>query len=132
MRVKPKKKQKTIFIFLELCHDWECAAKLSNDCPTRQVIIRSGVVLGRTGGMIKQIFVPFFMGLGGPIGSGNQYMPWIHIRDLVSLFVNALKDERYKGVYNGVAPQVSIYFQKTYFQIYKTFLFNFAIFHTSW
>ncbi|XP_014216065.1 epimerase family protein SDR39U1 [Copidosoma floridanum] len=90
----------------ELCHDWECAAELPKDSSTRQITIRSGVVLGRTGGMIKQVIMPFFFGLGGPIGSGTQYMPWIHIRDLVNLFLHALQNECVRGIYNGVAPEL--------------------------
>lgn len=69
--------------------------------------IRSGVVLGRSGGMIKQIYLPFFLGLGGPIGTGNQYMPWIHITDLVNMFTFALKNSNVHGILNGVAPQVT-------------------------
>ena len=56
--------------------------------------------------MIQQLFPPFFMGLGGPMGNGQQYMPWIHIHDLVRLFEHALHSENLKGVLNGVAPQV--------------------------
>lgn len=89
-----------------LTHDWEEAAKLAEDCNIRQVTIRSGVVLGRNGGMIKQIYLPFFLGLGGPIGTGNQYMPWIHITDLVNMFTFALKNNKVHGILNGVAPQV--------------------------
>jgi NAD dependent epimerase/dehydratase family enzyme len=89
-----------------LCHEWEAAALLPKECLTRQIVIRSGVVLGRTGGMIKQAFLPFFLGVGGPLGSGKQYMPWIHIKDLVNLFVYALKKENISGILNGVAPQV--------------------------
>ncbi|OXU26408.1 hypothetical protein TSAR_009776 [Trichomalopsis sarcophagae] len=88
-----------------LCHDWEAAAQLPKDS-ARQVTIRSGVVLGRTGGMIQQTFLPFFFGVGGPLGSGTQYMPWIHIKDLVNLFIHALKNENVTGVYNGVAPEL--------------------------
>lgn len=91
---------------LGLTHDWEEAAKLSKDCNIRQVIIRSGVVLGRNGGMIKQIYLPFFFGMGGPIGTGNQYMPWIHITDLVNMFIFVLKNSNVHGILNGVAPQV--------------------------
>ncbi|XP_043482997.1 epimerase family protein SDR39U1 isoform X1 [Leptopilina heterotoma] len=90
----------------KLCHDWEAAAKLPDDCKIRQVTIRSGVVLGRTGGMIQQIFPPFFMGAGGIMGTGKQYMPWIHIRDLVRLFQHAMCNENLHGVLNGVAPQI--------------------------
>ncbi|XP_050463207.1 epimerase family protein SDR39U1 isoform X3 [Cataglyphis hispanica] len=89
-----------------LTHDWEEAAKLSEDSNIRQVTIRSGVVLGRNGGMIKQIYLPFFLGLGGPIGTGNQYMPWIHITDLVNMFTFALKNNKVNGILNGVAPQL--------------------------
>lgn len=89
-----------------LVHDWEEAAKLPKDCNIRQVTIRSGVVLGRSGGIIKQIYLPFFLGLGGPIGTGNQYMPWIHITDLVNMFTFALKNNNVHGVLNGVAPQL--------------------------
>lgn len=91
---------------LELCHKWEAAAQLPQDSDIRQVTIRSGVVLGKNGGMIKQIYLPFFFGLGGPIGSGNQCMPWIHIKDLVDMFVFSLTNKNVRGVLNGVAPQV--------------------------
>ncbi|XP_012286099.1 epimerase family protein SDR39U1 [Orussus abietinus] len=90
----------------ELCHEWEAAAKLPINCNIRQVVIRSGVVLGRTGGMIKQIFYPFYLGMGGPIGSGEQYMPWIHINDLCNLFIHVLIRSNVSGVLNGVAPQI--------------------------
>lgn len=92
--------------FLELSHDWENAAQIPKESNIRQVTIRSGVVLGRNGGMIKQIYLPFFLGLGGSIGAGNQYMPWIHITDLVSMFIFALKNDNVQGILNGVAPQV--------------------------
>ncbi|XP_033220706.1 epimerase family protein SDR39U1 isoform X2 [Belonocnema kinseyi] len=90
----------------ELCHDWEAAAQLPKDSKTRQVTIRSGVVLGRTGGMVLQLFPSFLLCLGGHMGTGKQYMPWIHIQDLVRLFEHAICNENIKGVYNGVAPQV--------------------------
>ncbi|XP_011505764.1 PREDICTED: epimerase family protein SDR39U1 [Ceratosolen solmsi marchali] len=92
--------------FSELCHNLEAATELSEQCLIRTVNIRSGIVLGRTGGMIKQIFLPFYFGLGGPLGSGKQYMPWIHIKDLVNLFIHVLKKESITGILNGVAPQI--------------------------
>ncbi|XP_053973477.1 adenylate cyclase type 2 isoform X2 [Hylaeus volcanicus] len=90
----------------ELCHEWEAAAQLPQDSTIRQVTIRSGVVLGKNGGMIKQIYLPFFVGLGGPIGNGNQYMPWIHITDLVNMFLFSLRNKNVHGILNGVAPQI--------------------------
>ena len=63
-------------------------------------------MLGREGGMIKQLFWPFFLGLGGPVGSGQQYMPWIHVEDIARLFCHAIQKNHVSGVLNGVAPQV--------------------------
>jgi len=89
----------------QLCSDWERAAQLPPDLGVRNVIIRSGVVLGLEGGILKQIYLPFYMGLGGPIASGKQYLPWIHIDDLVNLFLFAIEEKHVNGVLNGVAPQ---------------------------
>lgn len=91
----------------KMCFAWENAAQLPTDMQNtcRQVTIRSGVVLGRNGGMVRQIYWPFYFGLGGPIGSGKQYLPWIHISDLCRFILFAIQDETVKGVYNGVAPQ---------------------------
>ncbi|XP_046396300.1 epimerase family protein SDR39U1 [Ischnura elegans] len=95
------------FDFLsKLCTEWEAAAKLAGD-DVRRVTIRSGIVLGRNGGMIQQLYLPFWMGLGGPIGNGLQPLPWIHISDMARLFMFALEGKDGKmpcGVYNGVAP----------------------------
>lgn len=93
--------------FSKLCNNWEKAAILDTDTQKscRVVTIRSGVVLGREGGMIKQLYIPFFLGLGGPVGSGNQYMPWIHIDDLINLIVYAIENCNVKGILNGVAPK---------------------------
>ncbi|KAK0163605.1 hypothetical protein PV327_007271 [Microctonus hyperodae] len=90
----------------ELTHAWEEAAELPRDNKCRRVTLRSGVVLGRTGGMINQIFVPFFFCLGGPMGTGNQYVPWIHISDIVNLFIFASYKDNVTGILNGVAPEI--------------------------
>lgn len=70
------------------------------------VALFAGVVLGRSGGMIKQLYLPFFMGLGGPVASGSQYMPWIHIEDMCNLLLFAIEHPEVSGVLNGVAPMV--------------------------
>lgn len=94
------------FDFLsDLCHDWEEAGQLPTHLDVRRVIIRSGVVLGRSGGMIKQLFLPFYFGVGGPVGSGDQYLPWIHIKDMARLLVYSIENSNVIGVLNGVAPQ---------------------------
>jgi NAD dependent epimerase/dehydratase family enzyme len=68
--------------------------------------LSAGVILGRNGGMIKQLFLPFYFGLGGPVGRGDQYMPWIHIHDMANLLLFAIENDSVHGVLNGVAPQV--------------------------
>jgi uncharacterized protein (TIGR01777 family) len=96
----------TEFDFLSrLCHEWENAAKLPKGTSTRQVTIRSGVVLGRDGGMIRQLYLPFFCGLGGPVMPGDQYLPWIHIDDLIRLILFVVGNQQVEGTLNGVAPQ---------------------------
>ncbi|XP_045450683.1 epimerase family protein SDR39U1 [Melitaea cinxia] len=90
--------------FSKLLVKWEKAAEV--DPPVRLVIIRSGVVLGRDGGMIKNMILPFYLGLGGPIASGKQYLPWIHIEDLIRLIKFSIENKEVKGILNGVAPQV--------------------------
>lgn len=65
-----------------------------------------GVVLGRHGGMIKQLYWPFFFGLGGPVSAGQQFLPWIHIHDIARLFLFAIENESVEGVLNGVAPDI--------------------------
>ena len=71
----------------------------------RVVLLRTGVVLGRAGGALAQMLPPFQFGAGGPVGSGKQYLPWIHLHDLVKIIAVALVDDRYRGPVNGVAPE---------------------------
>ncbi len=89
----------------QLCQDWEQAAQRASASGVRVVLVRTGVVLGRAGGALAQMLPPFLFGAGGPIGSGRQYFPWIHLHDLVKLIVAAAGDKRYVGAVNGVAPE---------------------------
>lgn len=85
-----------------LCRDWEAALALPE--PTRQVILRIGVVLGPGGGAVQRMLLPFRLGLGGPIGAGRQWMSWVAMEDLLRLMLAALEQPAYSGVYNAVAP----------------------------
>lgn len=91
----------------QLAHDWEEASKLNEESSavTRRVIIRSGVVIGPDGGIIKNMSLPFKLGLGGPIGNGQQWMPWIHVEDLANMFKFSMLNQHVEGVVNGVAPE---------------------------
>jgi hypothetical protein len=89
----------------QLCRRWEHAAQHAETLGLRVVRLRTGVVLGRAGGALAQMLPPFELGLGGPVGSGKQYLPWIHLHDLVKIIAVALVDDRYRGPVNGVAPE---------------------------
>ncbi|NXQ23563.1 D39U1 protein, partial [Alaudala cheleensis] len=89
--------------FSRLVSSWEAAARIPGSS-TRGVVVRSGVVLGRDGGAIAQMLLPFRLGLGGPMGSGLQPFPWIHIQDLAGIVCHALEKESVQGILNGVAP----------------------------
>lgn len=86
-----------------ICHDWEKEAACIESRGVRRVSIRTGVVLG-DGGMLVKLLPIFKLGLGGSVGDGNQWLPWIHIHDLVSVFETAVADARYRGPVNAVAP----------------------------
>ncbi|NXA55479.1 D39U1 protein, partial [Nothocercus julius] len=89
--------------FSRLVSSWEAAAVICGS-PTRGVVVRSGVVLGRDGGAISRMLWPFRLGLGGPLGSGLQPFPWIHIRDLSGIVCHVLESEGLQGIFNGVSP----------------------------
>jgi uncharacterized protein (TIGR01777 family) len=88
----------------KVCKDWEACANKAKEIGLRVVIIRTGVVLGKGGGALKKMLPIFKLGGGGPVGSGKQYMSWIHVDDIAAMFVFALKDSSIEGVYNGTSP----------------------------
>ncbi len=87
-----------------LCVEWESAADAARAAHIRTACVRIGVVLGPDGGALKQMLTPFKLGVGGPIGSGRQWMSWIHLDDLCALFQRVVEDEDWQGAYNGTAP----------------------------
>ena len=84
--------------------DWEAAEREAEGIFDRVVIFRTGLVLTKDGGLLKQLLLPFKLGVGGPIASGGQYMSWVHLEDVVGLFLWALDDHRVWGVINATAP----------------------------
>jgi uncharacterized protein (TIGR01777 family) len=87
-----------------MCSEWEAAAAAARPSGVRVVVVRIGLGLGRDGGALPMIARPFRFGLGGHVGSGRQYVPWIHNDDLAGLIAEALEDPAYEGAYNGAAP----------------------------
>ncbi|MCW2118976.1 TIGR01777 family oxidoreductase [Flavobacterium sp. 7A] len=83
------------------CQNWEAAADTIASSTNRIVKVRTGLVLGKNGGFLKKMLPIFKWGLGSPLGSGKQYMPWIHIDDLCGIYLLALKKEEMNGAYNA-------------------------------
>ncbi len=88
----------------EVCASWEREAVAARDFGVRVVPIRVGIVLGEGGGALRKMLTPFKLGLGSPLGSGRQYMPWIHIDDLVEMMLFAAREPSVTGPLNGTAP----------------------------
>lgn len=84
--------------------DWEAEIDPIQELNIRTVKIRIGIVLSEQGGALKEMANPVRWGVGAPLGSGKQYMSWIHIGDLCRMFVYALKHDHLQGAYNGVGP----------------------------
>ncbi len=88
----------------EVCVDWEEAARGAAAHGVRPVSLRIGIVLAREGGALAPVARLFRLGLGGRLGSGRQWMPWIHVDDLVGLVRAALEHETWEGPVNAVSP----------------------------
>jgi uncharacterized protein (TIGR01777 family) len=89
----------------EVCQAWEAEAQAFSSVARRTANIRTGVVLGLGGGALQQMLTPFKLFAGGPVGSGKQWNSWIHLDDLISLYLLALDDARVTGPMNGAAPE---------------------------
>jgi len=87
-----------------LCSRWEAAAA-EVPAATRQLTLRIGIVIAADGGALGKMLPVFRTGFGGPIGSGQQWMSWIHRSDLCALILRGLEDAAWSGVVNAVAPQ---------------------------
>lgn len=88
-----------------LCLAWEQAARPGGEQDGKTAIVRTGAVVGLGGGMIESIWLPFKLGVGGPLGTGQQIMPWIHMLDLCSL-IQHIMEKCESGVFNAVAPEI--------------------------
>ena len=89
----------------ELARDWEREAEKAEALGIRVVLPRMGVVLAREGGALPQMARPFRMGVGGKLGSGQQWMSWISLEDVIAVYRLALENGNVRGAINVVAPQ---------------------------
>jgi uncharacterized protein (TIGR01777 family) len=87
----------------ELCAAWEREAGRAAELGMRVAIVRTGVVLGADGGALAKMLPPFRLGLGGPIGNGKQWVSWIHIDDIVGIYLAAIDGA--SGIFNGTSPR---------------------------
>ncbi len=88
----------------DVCVAWEQEARRAVEFGMRVVSIRTGMVLG-DGGALPKMLPPFRFGLGGPLGNGKQWVPWIHVDDLAAMYLHAAENTNVSGPMNGVSPQ---------------------------
>ncbi len=99
----------------EVCQEWEAEGHKASELGIRVVHVRIGLVLGMGGGLLEQVLPPFKMGAGGKLGTGKQWMSWIHIDDVVGIITHSLENDEIQGALNATAPNPirNIEFTKT-------------------
>ena len=109
-----------------LCQQWEAVALEAKTLGIRTCLLRTGIVLGKGGGALKKMLLPFKLGVGGKIGKGSQWMSWIHKEDLIGVILYCIEHEQLSGAVNGTAPNpvTNTNFTKTLGKVLKrpTFL----------
>ncbi|CAI8024913.1 Epimerase family protein slr1223 [Geodia barretti] len=88
----------------EVCQEWESEAQKAIALGIRVVMVRIGLVLGLGGGLLTQVLPPFKMGVGGILGSGRQWMSWVHVDDVVGIVLHVLENSEIRGPLNATAP----------------------------
>jgi hypothetical protein len=88
-----------------VCVDWEASTAPVESMGVRRVVFRSGVVLTPQGGILPLLLLPFRLFAGGRLGSGKQWLPWVHLDDVVAALRFAIENDRVRGTYNLCAPQ---------------------------
>ena len=87
------------------CADWEVSSDDFKELGIRTVKLRTAVVLSGVGGALAKMSTPIKFGIGSAIGTGKQYMPWIHIDDICGIYLKAIEDQQMHGAYNAAAPE---------------------------
>jgi uncharacterized protein len=89
----------------QLCADWEAEARRAEELGVRVVLNRTGVVLSDSGGALEKMLPFFKAGIGGPVAGGRQYVPWVHVDDVVGATIFALENDEASGPVNVTAPE---------------------------
>lgn len=110
----------------KICVEWEKAALQFKSLKTPVTILRTGIVLSKTGGALEKINTPLFL---AKLGTGKQYMPWIHIDDLCSLYMKSIDNNSFRGIFNASAPEhhTNTSFTKTLAKVTRKLLLPFSI-----
>jgi uncharacterized protein (TIGR01777 family) len=90
----------------DVCVRWEREAQLAREHGARVSCLRTGIVLGDGGGALEKMLLPFKLFVGGPVGGGNQWFPWLHRDDMVAMYLAAIDDPRYAAPFNAVTESV--------------------------
>lgn len=90
----------------DLCKDWEKEATKIEEIGVRRVSIRTGLVLNKNEGVLKQLYLPFKFFVGGPLAGGRQWFPWIHSDDIIGIYLYALDNESVIGSINAASPGI--------------------------
>jgi len=89
----------------EVCQAWEREATQASDLGVRVVLVRTGVVLSAEGGALQKMLPPFKLGVGGRLGDGKQWFPWIHIADIAGIYRHSIHTSSLSGAINGTGPE---------------------------
>lgn len=90
----------------EVCKVWESEAAEVELAGVRRVSVRTGIVLSREDGALKKMLLPFKLLIGGPLGNGKQWFPWIHIDDIVGIYCHAIENQNLSGAVNAASPNI--------------------------
>jgi uncharacterized protein (TIGR01777 family) len=87
-----------------ICKDWEKEAEKVEQYGVRRVSVRTGLVMMKDDGVLKKMLLPFKLFIGGPLGNGRQWFPWIHVDDIVGIYIHAIDNESVSDAINGASP----------------------------
>lgn len=90
----------------EVCKVWESEAAEVQRAGVRRVSVRTGIVLSKEDGALKKMLLPFKLFIGGPLGNGKQWFPWIHIDDIVGIYCHAIENQNLSGAVNAASPNI--------------------------
>lgn len=90
----------------QVCGIWERESQKAGDYRIRNVQVRTGIVLSPEDGALKQILLPFKLFVGGPLGSGKQWFPWLHIDDIIGIYIHSIDNKNFAGPVNAASPNI--------------------------